>query len=289
MNFRYVILLAILVLTSNFSFAQFGQGSQQGQGFGMPGGFDLGLPESSAADPEYIAQEKFVDEMTTVYTWVAANSTQFVQGCRENRAQLITTINSVIEQAQEASTVCKLFEAEAAACDPELFCSRFEQGMPIPTGMESAFREAGLDPENVSVNDMTQDVAIKICKAQSGKEFEKQKERTEKMKENLKSQIPAFRQKGEEFKQMMESQDQYGPRLPDFSFGMPPQGGYGTQQGMPQGQPYQQQPYNPPQQYNPPQGEQQPYNQPLEQQQPFQEPQETFEQPQEVSQPEPTP
>src|SRR3989344_8881326 len=200
MNFRYVILLAIFVLTSNFSFAQFGQGSQQGPGFGMPGGFDLGLPESSAADPEYIAQEKFVDEMTTVYTWVAANSTQFVHGCRENREQLITTINSVIVQAQEASTVCRQFEAEAASCDPELFCSRFERGMPIPPGIESAFREAGLDPTNISVNDMTPDVAIKICKAQSGKELEKQKDRNEKMKDNLRSQVPAFRQKCEEYK-----------------------------------------------------------------------------------------
>jgi len=215
MNFRYAILLTILILASAFSFAQSQPSQNTSQGLDVQVGFDLGLPESSAADPEYIAQERFVDEMTTVYTWIAANSTQFVSGCREDRAQLVTTINSVISQAQETSTVCKLFEAEAAACDPDLFCSRFEQGMPIPPGMESVFGEAGLDPENISVNDMTQDVAIRICKAQSGKEIDRQKERNEKMKENLRGQIPAFRQKCEEFKKMME-QGQQGPRLPDF-------------------------------------------------------------------------
>ncbi|HZX20303.1 MAG TPA: hypothetical protein VFF13_04795 [archaeon] len=298
---RYSILLTIFVLSLNFSFAEFEQQDEPSQGFNVPGGFDLGLPESSAADPEYIAQEKFVDEMTTVYTWIAANSTQFVSGCRENREQLVTTINSVIQQAQETSTVCKLFEAEAAACDPDLFCSRFEHGMPIPPGMESAFREAGLDPETVSVNDMTQDVAIKICKAQSGKEFERQKERNEKMKDNLKSQIPAFRQKCEEFEKMME-QGRQGPTLPDFQFGMPQQGDYGPQQGQQYGPPQgdygppigdhgpQTGDYGPPAgDYGPPTGDYgpptgQPYDQPPEQQ-PFQQPQETIQQPQEVSQP----
>ena len=268
MKLKYsTLILAILVLTSNYSFAQLGQPQQPSQSLDVPGGFDLGLPDSSAADPEYIAQEKFVDEMTTVYTWIASNSTQFVSGCRENREQLITTVNSVIQQAQETSSVCRQFEAEAAACDPELFCSRFEQGMPIPPGMESAFREAGLDPTNISVNDMTPDVAIKICKAQSGKELEKQKDRNEKMKDNLRSQVPAFRQKCEEYKKMMENQNQNGPRLPDFQFGMP-------QQGMPRGQPYPQQQMNPQQPFNPPQGEQ---NRPPEQQ-PYQPP-ENFNQP----------
>src|SRR3989344_5730664 len=241
MNSRYALLLAVLLFTSNFSFAQSIQQDQTSQGLNMPVGFDLGLPGVSAADPKYVAQEKFVDEMTTVYTWIAGNSTQFVQGCREDRSTLVDTITTVIQQAQEASTVCKQFEAEAAACDPDLFCSRFERGMPIPPGMENAFKEAGLDPETVSVNDMTQDVAIKICKAQSGKQFEKQNERNEKMKENLRSQIPAFRQKCEEFQKMME-QGQQGPRLPDFQF------------GMPQGQQQSQHPFNPPQQYNPQQG-----------------------------------
>src|SRR3989344_1490688 len=259
MNSRYALLLAVLLFTSNFSFAQSIQQDQTSQGLNMPVGFDLGLPGVSAADPKYVAQEKFVDEMTTVYTWIAGNSTQFVQGCREDRSTLVDTITTVIQQAQEASTVCMQFEAEAAACDPDLFCSRFESGMPIPPGMDSVFREAGIDPDNLSVNDITQDVAIKICKAQAGKETDKVKERQEKMKENLRSQIPEFRQKCEQMKERMESEGSYGTRRPAFvgpgpqqgppqgqQYG-PPQGNYGPQQGMPHQQPYEQQPFNPPQ------------------------------------------
>ncbi|MCR4368811.1 MAG: hypothetical protein NUV67_02795 [archaeon] len=238
------------------------------------GGFDMGLPQSSAAEPEYIAQQKFVDEMTTVYTWIASNSTDFIQGCREDREALITSVSQVVGQAQEASTVCAEFQAEAAACNPDIFCSRFESGMPVPPEMKSVLKDAGYDPENVTIKDMTQEMAIKMCEAQMEKEISKTSQRQEKLKENIRSQIPEFRKKCEEFERASEEREQ-NIRLPDF---FPQNNGPG-----PQGP---QEPFNPrPQnEYQEPLGEE-PFYPPTDQAYPqereYQESQPDYQQPDE--------
>ena len=290
-------LIALIAFALFFPAPAFAQTEEDfGRGFGPYGGFDMGLPESSAADPEYVAQEKFIEEMTTVYTWIASNSGEFVQGCKSDREALVASMVSVIQNAQETSTTCKRFEAEAAACNPEVFCSQFEQGMPMPPEMRSALKDAGYDPSALTINDVTPEMALMVCKAQFSRELSRMKEQSERMKEAVRKQIPEFRSKCAEFKKRMEEGFE-GPRLPEFNFPMPqqqpqrqqpmqgPQPNYEqprqqqdyypqdyTYEDRPPENFYPEQPYQEPFPQEPLQGEPQPYKEPFQEPAPTSEP-----------------
>ena len=70
MKFSNIALGAIFfVLLFNTAFAQ---EDFEGDDFGRSG-FDFGLPQSSFADPEYVGQEKMIENMTAAYTWISQN------------------------------------------------------------------------------------------------------------------------------------------------------------------------------------------------------------------------
>jgi len=193
------------------------QQNNQNVGFSMgASGVDFGMP-SSVADPEYVAQQKFAEAMTTAYTWISTNSTDFIKGCKEDRDGLVQKLNFVIQQAQETSTACKRFETESATCNPETFCANFEKGqLPMPPEAKIAFKLAGYNPNTLTMNSINEDMLMKVCMGSFESEMAKVKQKAEKMKEQIKSQLSNFRTQCTEMKKREEQQMNQGFRLPGF-------------------------------------------------------------------------
>lgn len=165
--------------------------------------FDLGMPQQSFADPEYVAQQKMVESMTTAYNWIALNSSRFAKGCKEDRDALVSEIAAVINTAQETSSVCSMFASEAENCNPEIFCARFKQGnLPLPSTAISALKKLGYDPETLKIEDITAELITEVCMEQRKGNSAEQTSMLESVKEKIKSQLPDFRQKCEQLKQM---------------------------------------------------------------------------------------
>src|SRR3989344_8114989 len=72
--------------------------------------FNFGMPAQSNADPEYVAQQKMVEGMTTAYNWVSLNTSRFSEGCKTNKDDLIKEISKVVQSSQEAATTCRRFD-----------------------------------------------------------------------------------------------------------------------------------------------------------------------------------
>jgi len=196
------------------------QPSMQGGNMGFGSGFDIGMPEWSSAGPEYVAQQKMIENMTTAYNWVALNTARFADGCKTNKEGLVSEITSVIQQAQEASKACQRFATEASNCNPELFCSRFSNGsLPLPPEARIAMKKAGYNPDTIKIDDISEEMIIKMCLSMNDTEINSRKQMIESAKEQVRQQLASFRQKCEQRKQQMGGQQ---IRLPDFN---PFQGG----------------------------------------------------------------
>src|SRR3989344_1888931 len=162
--------------------------------FGSQGGFDLGLPQFSFADPEYVGEEKMTENLTAAYAWVSQNSTRFPEQCKTDKAVLVADLVGVIEGAQETSSVCVRLEEEASSCNPQTYCAGFSSGnLPLGPTERIAIKAAGYDPDTMKLEDFTQDVMIKICLAQATPEIEAQKQRVESAKAKIKEQLPNFK------------------------------------------------------------------------------------------------
>jgi len=184
--------------------------------FGSQGGFDLGLPQFSFADPEYVGEEKMTENLTAAYAWVSQNSTRFPEQCKTDKAVLVADLVGVIEGAQETSSVCVRLEEEASSCNPQTYCAGFSSGnLPLGPTERIAIKAAGYDPDTMKLEDFTQDVMIKICLAQATPEIEAQKQRVESAKAKIKEQLPNFKAQCEQLKKFKES-GQDGFRLPEI-------------------------------------------------------------------------
>jgi hypothetical protein len=209
------VVLAIIVIFGSFAFAQEAEqavGSSgsasstptQSQGL-MPvqtNTVDFGMPQQSFASPEYVAQEKMLESMTTAYNWISLNSSRFAQGCKEDRPALVSEISNVLSRAQETSTVCSTFASEAKSCNPETFCSRFKQGnLPLPANAKAVLKKLGYDPDLLKVEDLTVDLISKVCMDQRKSGNEEQTSMLESVKQKIQDQLPEFRKKCELLKQ----------------------------------------------------------------------------------------
>lgn len=160
------------------------------------GSFDLGIPQQSFASPEYVAQEKMIESMTTAYNWIALNSARFAEGCREDRPSLVSEITAMLGKAQETSTVCENFAAEVKDCDPEKICARFKEGkLPLAPNASSILAKLGYDAESLTVEDLTQELMVKVCLEQRKENMSERYSMLESVKEKIQSQLPAFREK----------------------------------------------------------------------------------------------
>lgn len=227
---KFILFSFLLLLPVSFS---------EDQPFaGVDTTFGINMPQTSAADPEFVAQEKFTEEVTSVYNWIASNGTEFIQGCKGDRAALVSRLGDVIKNAQETSNVCRQFEEEASSCNPESFCSKFEKGIPFPPEVKIALKQMGRDPETIKPEDFDRSLAMQMCKAMFGKEIGRMKAQQDKMKENLKSQVPKFREGCKKMEEFREKGMQ-GPQLPTFDIPKEfNQGNYGPQgQGQNYGPP----------------------------------------------------
>lgn len=178
---------------------------------------DFGMPFSSFADPEYVAQQKFMEGMTAVYMWIYANSGEVIQKCTDNKEELVSKIGTIITEAQETSEVCKKFESQAQECNPEAFCKNFQKGkLPLPPEAKIILKKMGKDPAKLTLSDLTEDLMVNVCKAQINLEVENKKAYTEKTKASIKSQISNFRTKCDELKKWKENMQGNEIKLPDF-------------------------------------------------------------------------
>ncbi len=196
----------------------------EGPDFGLKGP-DFGIFDMSIADPEYVGQEKIIENMTAAYNWISLNSARFADGCKNDKDSLVLEMSTVISQSQEASDVCDMLSEELVLCDPELFCSRFSGGqIPLPPNTKKAMKKLGYDPETITVEEITKEIVIEICMAEQSPEIEERKAMMEEMKASIREQIPEFRQKCEEMYQWKDQDKGIDIRLPDF-------GGYGGPRG----------------------------------------------------------
>ncbi|MFA6268769.1 MAG: hypothetical protein WCW13_01490 [archaeon] len=225
---------------------------------------NFGMPSSSSADPEYVAQQKMVEGMTTAYNWISLNTTHFSEGCKANKDDLIKEITGVVQNSTEASNICQRFSAEVTACDPELFCTTMRSGnLPLPPQTKSTMKKLGYNPDTMKAQDITQDLIIKVCIEQASSDLATRAEMVTATKKSIQDQIPKFRASCEEYKK--NSNQGQNMQLPTFNF--PTQqyapGTGPNQPGQQQGRVVQQnqnpqQMQNPMQQQNPQQQNQNP-------------------------------
>ncbi len=207
---------------------------RQGQGFGEPQGFNnqqgggddfggsfedqfsFGLPQTSFADQQYVAEQALLSSMTSVYNWVSSNSTEFVAGCKGDRVALTAQIAGVIRQAGEASSVCARLAQDADSCAPDTYCPTLEAGkIPFPPGVKGQFEKAGINPSQLSLEQITPEMVEKVCKSQFESEIAKQKAQVEEKRQSVKAKLSEFRQKCEEFKKQRSEQES---KMFDFRF-----------------------------------------------------------------------
>jgi len=207
MNREFAVLVAFFMLFfSGFGIAQF-EGSAtptQSQGLApvQTNIVDFGIPQQSFASPEYVAQEKMIESMTTAYNWISLNSARFAQGCTEDRTALVSEISAVLSKAEETSTVCATFASEAKSCNPQTFCSMFKQGnLPLPQNAIAILQKLGYDPASLKVEDITSDLITKVCMEQRKSNTEEQTSMLESVKQKIQDQLPDFRKKCELLKQ----------------------------------------------------------------------------------------
>ncbi|MCX6804028.1 MAG: hypothetical protein NTY48_05690 [Candidatus Diapherotrites archaeon] len=216
---------------------------------------NFGMPSSSSADPEYVAQQKMVEGMTTAYNWISLNTTHFSNGCKTDKDALITEIAGVVQSSQEASNVCQRFSLEVQTCNPELFCTTMSSGqLPLPPQTISNLKKLGYNPDTMKAKDFTLDLIIKVCNEQASSDLTSRTEMVAATKKSIQDQLPKFRTSCEAYKKNSNN----GPniQLPTFNF---PTQEYA--QGTGPNQQGQQQNQNPQQQRNPnPQQGQQPNN-----------------------------
>lgn len=177
--------------------------------------FGYGMP-FSLADPKYVAQQKFIESMTSVYNWVSVNSKDFIVKCDANKEDLVKEVVNVINDAEEKSDVCKKFESEVKECNPESFCKNFQKGkLHLPPEVKFTLKKMGKDLDKMEIKDLTEDLLFDVCKTQLEIGVKSKSSYYEKTKDSIKAQLPAFRSKCEEFKKW---QDGMGPqiKLPDF-------------------------------------------------------------------------
>ncbi|HIH09565.1 MAG TPA: hypothetical protein HA254_02735, partial [Candidatus Diapherotrites archaeon] len=217
LGFSLVILVSLVLADDAGTNIQGQQQNMQNQqnGFGNFN-FDIGLPESSFADTEYVGQQRMMESMTSAYNWISSNSSSFAQGCVGDKAALVSTLTGVIKQSQEASTVCSRLDSEAKICNPDDFCSQFSSGkIPLPAEAKYALKKAGIDESSITIDTFNEDTVIKLCRAMAGASLQSEKDMLAKAKDRIKEQLPNFRVKCEELKKFRESGDQ-GFRLPDI-------------------------------------------------------------------------
>ena len=226
------------------------------QGMVMQPQFNFGMTQSSNADPEYVAQQKMVEGMTTAYNWISLNSTRFSSGCKTSKDDLIKEIASVVSSSQEASSVCEQFSEESKDCNPETYCALMSSGkIPLPPQTRTTMKKLGYDPDTMKVQDITKDLIVKVCIEQTNTELNNRVEMIAATKKSISDQLSSFRANCEEYKKNKNM----GPniQLPTFNF---PKREYapGTgpnQQVQQQNQyPQQGQPNQPQGQQYPPQG-----------------------------------
>ncbi|MDO8648102.1 MAG: hypothetical protein Q7R70_06880 [Candidatus Diapherotrites archaeon] len=168
----------------------------------MPGSVDFGIPQQSFASPEYVAQERMLESMTTAYNWITLNSSRFAQGCKTDKPALITEITTVLSKAQETSTVCKTFETEAKSCNPKTFCAKFKQGnLPLPQNAITILKKLGYDPTSLKIEDITTDLITKVCIEQRSANTAEKNSMIESVKQKIQDQLPEFKKKCELLKQ----------------------------------------------------------------------------------------
>ncbi len=235
MRLKILLIFFILVILLQFIGGVFAETSQQGTYETQPienpskeivldnkpqmnngPNLDFGLPFSSFANPEYVAQQKFMEGMTAVYMWIYSNSNDFITKCEKNKEELVSKVVSIVNGAEETSDICKKFESQVQSCNPELFCKNFQKGnLPLPPDAKIILKKMGKDPNKLTLEDLTEDLMMDLCKAQFNKEIENKKAYAEKVKTSIKSQLTNFRSKCEELKKF---KDNMGPeiKLPDF-------------------------------------------------------------------------
>lgn len=177
--------------------------------------FNMGLPQQSSADPSYVAEQIMIEGMTTAYNWVSLNTQRFSEGCKTDKDALIMEITDVLKSSQEAATACQRFELESKNCDPQVYCEKMRGGqMPLPSNINSALKEMGKDPTTMKAEDMTLDLINEVCIKQANDKLQERTKIYENAKEDLTTQLVAFRKKCEEYKQ--NSAANPNVKLPDF-------------------------------------------------------------------------
>lgn len=185
-----------------------GQGQQSYNGNNFQ--FNSGVPDTSFASSEYMAQQKMIDGMTTAYNWISLNSAKFVEGCKGDRSALYSELSGIMAQAQDASTICARFGQEAKSCNPELLCEQMMSGKFLPPQMEAALKKAGYDPENLGAGGITQEMIVKACIVQGQPQIDARTQMIENAKQGVLQQIPGVRANCEAWKKNQQGQ---GPNI----------------------------------------------------------------------------